>query len=150
MAARDKLLVDCRVLCTSLYASERSAVERLAVEHGGVLVGSRVSINDPPHVVITRSVRSHKYRAVMRIESTIPVVGPAWLADSVAAGRQLPHAAYRVGPFQGLVVCLSGLNPAKKAALAAAVSAHGGQHSAHLDRKCSHLVAASTDTDKYR
>lgn len=111
------------------------------------------------------------------------------------AGRLLPYADYKAGPFTGLTVCFSGLSANSKTTLAALVvsplafrrretqqaaaapapalacwpTAHaalsqpvpmlwrpgvqirnGGQHSPALDKKCTHLVTNSTDSEKYR
>lgn len=66
------------------------------------------------------------------------------------ADRLLPYTDYRVGPLHALTVCFSGLAASRKAALAGLVVRAGGQHSSHLDRKCTHLVTLSTDSDKYR
>ena len=66
------------------------------------------------------------------------------------AGRVLPYDGYRVGPFQGLTVRLSGLSAARKAALAGLVAGGGGVHSPALDKKCTHLVTVSTQSEKYK
>lgn len=196
------LLAGQWVLVTAVKPAER---EQLAatVEHCGGVPLSSFSSRDPPHLVITRSVRSPKYRALLRLHPHTPVVTPEWLAASTQAswgklaprslvsqahtrirrrhaianprglarrapaatlpaaaaaapippppqaGRLLPLDCYRVGPFHGLTVCLSGLSAASKAELAAAVAAGGGQHSPALDKKCTHLVTNSTGTAKY-
>ena len=62
----------------------------------------------------------------------------------------LPYDGYRVGPFQGLTVRLSGLSAARKAALAGLVAGGGGVHSPALDKKCTHLVTVSTQSEKYK
>lgn len=207
-----------RVLVTAVHPREREDVsERLVA--AGVEVLSAFSNRDPPHLVITRSVRSPKYRALMRVHPHTPVVTPDWLAASVqvriaswasrfvqclAAERPVPHSVvkhgtqvegrgtsyskrpfpaacpwpgphapasmfnppglfpapqagtqqpydnFRAGPFMGLAVCLSGFNAAQKAALATIVTRGGGVHSPALDRRCTHLVTSSTESEKYR
>ncbi|KAL4420056.1 hypothetical protein ABPG77_007495 [Micractinium sp. CCAP 211/92] len=138
-----------RVLVTAVHPREREDVsERLVA--AGVEVLSAFSNRDPPHLVITRSVRSPKYRALMRVHPHTPVVTPDWLAASVQAGTQQPYDNFRAGPFMGLAVCLSGFNAAQKAALATIVTRDGGVHSPALDRRCTHLVTSSTESEKYR
>jgi hypothetical protein len=66
------------------------------------------------------------------------------------AGQLLPYDSHRVGPFLGLVVCLSGLLAADKATLAAVVTAGGGLHSPALDKKCTHLVVNAPEGAKYK
>ena len=85
----------------------RYAAETLPAE-GAVLLGI-VDPKDPPHVVITRSVRSPKYRAAMRVDPTIPAVDPRWLEASLAAGRPADYAPFRVPLLLGVTVCFSGM-----------------------------------------
>ncbi len=136
------------VLCTAVHPSEREQLQALAREHGFELLTSVGKA--PPHLVITRSVRSPKYRAVMRSDPAVPVVTPDWLLDSARQGRRLPYDGYRVSPFQGLTICFSGISAGRKLALAKVVQQVGGHHSACLDKKCTHLVTESTESDKYK
>lgn len=108
------------VLCTAVHPSERERLQAVAAEHGIQLV-SAVRKQTPPHVVVTRSVRSPKYRAVIRASPGVPVVTPDWLLACARQGRRLPYDPYRVGPFTGLTLCFSGISAARKQALAAQV-----------------------------
>lgn len=74
------LLAGYSILCTAVREREREEVARLVEQLGGSLCG--VSLRDPPHVVITRNVRSPKYRALLRAHPHLPVVTPDWLAAS--------------------------------------------------------------------
>lgn len=136
------------VLCTAVHSAEREALAEVCRAHGiQLLTGVRKT---PPHVVVTRTVRSPKYRLVMRTSPEVPAVSPDWLLACARQGRRLGYDGYRLGPFTGLLVCFSGLSQSKKAALAKQVQAGGGLHSACLDKKCTHLVTISTDSDKYK
>lgn len=137
------------VLCTSVLPSEREQLEAAARQHGIELV-SAVRKDRPPHLVITRSVRSPKYRAVLRTDPDVPAVTPNWLLACVQQGKRLGYDGFRVGPFHGLTICFSGISAAKKQALARQVADAGGAHSAALDKKCTHLVTVSTESDKYK
>lgn len=137
------------VLITAVHPSEREALQAVAREHGIQLLAAAGAAR-PPHLVITKSVRSPKYRAVVRADPSVPVVTPSWLLACVKEGRRLGYEGYRVGPFTGLTICFSGISASRKAALARQVQAVGGTHSACLDKKCTHLVTASTESDKYR
>lgn len=80
-----------RVLVTAVHQREREQVaERLVAAGAEVL--SAFSIRDPPHLVITRSVRSPKYRTLMRAHPHTPAVTPDWLAASVQVGQGEPRA----------------------------------------------------------
>jgi topoisomerase (DNA) II binding protein 1 len=136
------------ILCTAVHPSEREQLQALAQEHGFQLFTSVGKV--PPHLVITRSVKSPKYRAVMRSNPAVPVVLPDWLLASAQQGRRLPYDGYRVGPFLGLTICFSGISVSRKQALSKQVQQVGGMHSAALDKKCTHLVTESTQTEKYK
>lgn len=146
---KPKLLPHHRILLTGLYPAEREKLAALVAGLGGE-VCAFISRNDLPHTVITRNVRSAKYRAVLRLDAAIPVLLPEWLHDSAAAGRLVPHSGYRVGPFLGLTICFSGLSAQRKSTLSAQVEQLGGMHSPPLDKRCTHLVTNSTDSEKYR
>ncbi|PSC67627.1 DNA topoisomerase 2-binding 1-A isoform X1 [Micractinium conductrix] len=148
-AALANMLDGYWVLVTAVRPQEREPLMRQVAECGGEVVAA-VRASDPPHVVLTRSVRSPKYRGLMRVAPHTPVVTPDWLTASLQAGRVLPYDGYRVGPFQGLTVRLSGLSAARKAALAGLVAGGGGVHSPALDKKCTHLVTVSTQSEKYK
>jgi hypothetical protein len=218
----DKLLEGYGILCTAVHSRERDDLARQVVQWGGEFL-STFSVKDPPHLIITRSVRSPKYRALLRAHPHILAVTPEWLfscaqaggaaaallhwgllllavlcscclghaervfaqhryidrpeqqqrqpegrarpppptaghpptqplccAACLQAGRLLPYDSFRVGTFHGLTICFSGLSAGKKTAMAASVCRAGGQHSAALDKRCTHLVTNSTDSDKYR
>ena len=55
----------------------------------------------------------------------------------------MPHEAHALGPFAGLVICLSGGTAASKAAMVKAVRAHGATQSPELTKQCTHLVICS-------
>ena len=142
------LLPNHGILCTGLSQDEKDRMFELSARHGAHLLPAFSSKN-PAHIVITRNVRSLKYRATMRLDSTIPVVTPQWLIDSDKAGRLLDKTQYRVGPFYGLTICFSGLAVDAKAQLTSLVEGGHGKHSGALDRTCSHLVTITTDSPKY-
>ena len=147
--ALQQLLPSYQIVVTSVSRAEREALAALVAEHGATLVAG-VNSGDPPHVLITRSVLSPKYRALMRSHPEVPVVTPDWLTESAAKGKLQHKATFRVGAFMGLTICLTGLNAAAKAATSRSIAQEHGRHSASLDRHCTHLVAHTTASDKYR
>ena len=56
---------------------------------------------------------------------------------------QAPEAEHLLGPFTGLVVCVSGGTPAAKVEVVKAVKAHGASQSGELNKNCTHLVICS-------
>ena len=83
----EKLLVGHWVLCTAVHPRERDALAAQVAQCGGEFL-TAFNIRDPPHLVITRSVRSPKYRALMRAHPHTPAVTPDWLTASVEVGAR--------------------------------------------------------------
>ena len=77
---------------------------RLQVAECGGEVVAAVRASDPPHVVLTRSVRSPKYRGLMRVAPHTPVVTPDWLTASLQVGAG--GRAQRVQPVGACRWCL--------------------------------------------
>ena len=81
----DKLLEGYGILCTAVHSREREEMARQVELWGGEFL-STFSVRDPPHLVITRSVRSPKYRALLRAHPHTPAVTPEWLSSCAQAG----------------------------------------------------------------
>lgn len=102
------LLSDMRILVTTLSTRERAVVHELATAQGGIIL-TNVTLNDPPHVIITRRAGSPKYHSVLKRHPKTPVVLPEWLSESVKAGKRLPYTDFALKACQGLTICFSGL-----------------------------------------
>ena len=75
------------VLITAVHQREREELAHLVAQAGGESQ-TAFSVRDPPHLVITRSVRSPKYRTLLRAHPHTPVVTPEWLAASAQVRRR--------------------------------------------------------------
>jgi twin BRCT domain len=71
---------------------------------------------------------------------------------SDGATPQVPTATYRLPPFKGLKVAMTGLDPNTKKALGAQVAAGGGTYTVDLTKDCTHLIAlpGQANSDKCR
>jgi hypothetical protein len=145
---KDQLLPGYQILCTGVTQQEKDIITDLVARHGAQLL-TAASARNPAHIVITRNVRSYKYREMMKIDPTIPVVKPAWLIKSHQAGRLVDKETYRVKALYNLNICFSGLDPDLKKQLAQKVELFQGRHSAALDKSCSHLITNTTASAKY-
>lgn len=144
------ILPDWRILVTCVTLDDRSKLQKLVGDLGAHWLAAAPSPKDPPHLIITRNVAAPKFRAVVRSNAQVPCVLPEWLYTTAREGRCLGFDAYRVRPFQGLVVCMSGLSANRKSELTKMVEGNGGSCQAHLDKRCTHLVAIATNSAKYR
>lgn len=142
------LFQDLRILFTFLSEKEKSSLVQICRDEGAVVLVSPKP-NDPPHVIVTRRVGSPKYCAVLKRHARTPVVSPEWIENCMKVRRRIPYSQYAVGPCYGLKICLSGFNSQDKSALIRLIQEHGGTHSPSLTKQCTHLVAASSDSEKY-
>lgn len=145
------LFAGWKVLCTGIPQAEKEPLcAQLAGQGATLLQGFSPAIQ--PDVVICRSVLSESYASCRRLYPGTPAVTPEWATESMARGALLPaaEARFTLQCFTGLVICLSGLTSTAKHALTEEVLSHGGRHSPSLDRRCTHLVTITTESDKYR
>ena len=136
------------ILVTGVEEKEKRQLHALAQSQGAVVL-STAKADNPPHVIITRTVGSPRYFAILRRNENTPVVTPEWLTSCIAQGTRLPYSDFAAGIFQGLVICFSGLPLPEKRELGKQVERQGAGHSPTLDRRCSHLVTDSTQSEKY-
>eukprot|EP00873_Tetraselmis_striata_P003310 jgi/Tetstr1/423574/TSEL_014246.t1 len=134
-------LTGLRVLCTGL-ATDTAACQRAVAQLGGdvqpIFLPER-----PPHVLVARDVTTEKYRAAVNAVAKVPIVLPDWVQACKEAGRQVPFDGYRVGPFAGLKITVTGMTIPERAAVSELVTKGGGVSVPMLTRDCTHLVCVS-------
>lgn len=146
--AASPLLQSIQILVTGVEEKEKRQLHALAKGQGAVVL-STANANDPPHVIITRTVGSPRYFAILRRNAKTPAVTPEWLTSCIEQCTRLPYADFAAGTFQGLVICFSGLPIPEKRELGKEVELQGARHSLSLDRRCTHLVTDSTQSEKF-
>ncbi|CAM0151749.1 unnamed protein product [Urochloa decumbens] len=133
------------ILCSGFEKAEKDRIEELVTAMGGLLQSkSSMDVN----FVIVKDVMAAKYKyAVNSLKK--PVVTMNWLEQCWIEHRVVPHEPYRILPFAGLNICITKLNPVERKELEKIIVQNGGQFSACLMRKCTHLVANKPGGDKY-
>ncbi|PAN41605.1 hypothetical protein PAHAL_8G056000 [Panicum hallii] len=134
-----------KILCSGFEKAEKAKIEELVTAMGGILQSkSSMDVN----FVIVKDVMAAKYKyAVNSLKK--PVVTINWLEQCWIEHRVVPHEPYRILPFVGLNICVTKLNPVERKELEKIIVQNGGQFSACLTRKCTHLVANEPGGDKY-
>ncbi|KAF8711199.1 hypothetical protein HU200_029215 [Digitaria exilis] len=134
-----------RILCSGFEKAEKAKIEELVTAMGGLLQSkSSMDVN----FVIVKDVMSPKYRYALNSMKK-PVVTINWLEQCWIEHRVVPHEPYRILPFAGLNICVTKLNPVERKELEKTIVQNGGQFSACLTRKCTHLVIYKPGGDKY-
>ncbi|KAK9823809.1 hypothetical protein WJX72_005646 [[Myrmecia] bisecta] len=120
-------------------------------ELGGQLL-QHFTRSDSPHFFVADRVGGSLYQDVLSIEKeTGPLlVRPSWLAACKAASRVVPAQQHKLAAFTGLRVSISGFSPREKSRLAGLIQAGGGEHSADLTKRCTHLVCKTGGSAKHR
>ena len=136
-----------RVLTVGLPKHKVDDVEQMVRDLGGRLL-NKCSTSEPPHVLIASDVTSKKYLDVLSVAKT-PVLKAEWVYACHKARKQLPYGGFRVPALQGLVICVTGVDQARRPGVQATVEAAGGKYTKDLVRGTTHLIAVNTQSPKY-
>ncbi|XP_041995003.1 DNA topoisomerase 2-binding protein 1-A-like isoform X2 [Salvia splendens] len=98
--------------------------------------------------VIVKDVLVQKYKwALTQVKK--PIVTTEWLDQCWKEHRVVPHEPYRVSPFSGLTICVSGIPADERKEMVKLIVQNGGIYSAELTKRCSHLICDAPEGDKY-
>ncbi|KAK9804480.1 hypothetical protein WJX73_007384 [Symbiochloris irregularis] len=132
-------LADTRVLCEGVPEDEALTLRKIVHQLGGQWQ-TTIKPHDLPHVLVTTTVRTEKYKVVAGQGARIPVVTPKWVYACKDEKRMVPFKEHPLGPFAGLTICLSGGSMAAKSQHQKLITSNGGEKSPELTRFVSHLV----------
>ncbi|KAG6433591.1 hypothetical protein SASPL_105206 [Salvia splendens] len=98
--------------------------------------------------VIVKDVLVQKYKwALTQVKK--PIVTTEWLDQCWKEHRVVSHEPYRVPPFSGLTICVSGIPADERKEMEKLIIQNGGIYSAELTKRCSHLICDAPEGDKY-
>ncbi|XP_057790006.1 uncharacterized protein LOC131006872 [Salvia miltiorrhiza] len=98
--------------------------------------------------VIVKDVLCQKYKwALTQVKK--PMLTIDWLEQCWKEHRVVPQEPYRVLPFAGLTICVSGIPADERKEVEKLVVQNGGIYSAELTKRCSHLICDAPEGDKY-
>lgn len=89
--------------------------------------------------VIVKDVFAQKYKWALN-QLKKPIVTADWLDQCWKEHRVVPQEPYRVLPFSGLTICVSGIPADERKEVEKLVVQNGGIYSAELTKRCSHLI----------
>ncbi|OVA14610.1 BRCT domain [Macleaya cordata] len=126
-----------KVLASGFLKDEKVKIENLVTAMGGVFqTKASLDIN----FVIVKDVLSAKYKWALNILKK-PIVTISWLYQCWTEHRVVPQEPYRVLPFSGLAICATRIPADLRKEMEKAIVQNGGQYSADLTKKCTHLVS---------
>ncbi|KAJ1421562.1 BRCT domain-containing protein [Ochromonadaceae sp. CCMP2298] len=106
-------------------------------------------LTDSVNCCLVKRVGASGYNAVRQCKA-VQQLTPQWLYDCYKKNVLLPFQAYHVKPFHGLVIVCSQVTKDERERAQSTIKEHGGTFGAGLEKdKCTHLVAATPDGQKY-
>ncbi|RAH76986.1 subunit of DNA polymerase II [Aspergillus japonicus CBS 114.51] len=144
------------VLCfTSILPEQRSEIATVASQMGATHKFDLTS--DVTHLLIGE-VNTPKYKFVARERADVTVLKPDWVEAVRQSWMQggdtdirALEAAYRFPVFGGLSICITGFEDMSvRNYIQDTVTAHGAEFRKDLVKGTSHLIARSTEGDKYK
>ncbi|KAF8026565.1 hypothetical protein BT93_F3146 [Corymbia citriodora subsp. variegata] len=126
-----------KVLVSGFEMDEKAEIEKLVTSMGGVL---QTKTSADISFVIAKNVLAAKYKWALNVLKK-PVVTINWLYQCRNEHRVVTQESYRVLPFSGLTICVTGIPADARKEIQKHITQNGGKYSAELTRKCTHLIA---------
>ncbi|XP_073012822.1 uncharacterized protein [Typha latifolia] len=134
-----------KVLASGFEKDDKVRIEQLVTAMGGVL-HTKASLD--VNFVIVKNVLAAKYKWAINVLKK-PIVDMNWLNQCWNEHRVVPQEPYRILPFTGLTICVTRIAADERKEIAKMIVQNGGQYSADLTKKCTHLISNAPGGDKY-
>ncbi|XP_020202421.1 DNA topoisomerase 2-binding protein 1-A [Cajanus cajan] len=135
-----------KVLASGFDMDEKVKIEELVAEMGGVLQNKASS---DMNFVIVKNVLAAKYKWALNTLKK-PIVTFEWLKQCSDEHRVVPQESYKVLPFSGLKICVTGIPADKRKEMEKLILQNGGIYSRELTRNCTHLISEAPEGAKYK
>uniref|UniRef100_A0A6B2L559 BRCT domain-containing protein n=1 Tax=Arcella intermedia TaxID=1963864 RepID=A0A6B2L559_9EUKA len=97
---------------------------------------------------ITTKVGSIQYQLARY--RTIPILSPEWVKECWRSEKLVPIKEYLLKPFAGCAVSVTGLSAATRNEIQRLIKEYGGEYTANLTKRCTHLISRMPQGIKYR
>lgn len=134
-----------KVLASGFEKEEKTKIEKLVTAMCGEL-RTRTSVDID--FVVAKDVLAAKYKWALNVLKK-PIVTIDWLEQCFREHRLVSHELYRILPFTGLTICVSGILPDERQQIEHHVVQYGGNYSGNLTKKCTHLLCNTAEGEKY-
>ncbi|XP_045806008.1 DNA topoisomerase 2-binding protein 1-A isoform X2 [Trifolium pratense] len=135
-----------KILASGFDADEKVKIEELVTEMGGAL---HTKPSSDLNFVIVKNVLALKYKWALNVLKK-PIVTYEWLKQCSDEHRVVPQESYKVLPFSGLKICVTGISADKRKEMEKLILQNGGKYSAELTKNCTHLICDAPEGDKYK
>lgn len=134
-----------KVLASGFEKEEKIKIEKLVTAMCGEL---RTKTSLDIDFVLAKDVLAAKYKWALNVLRK-PIVTIGWLEQCFREHRLVSHELYRIPPFAGLTICVSGILPDERQQIERHVVQYGGNYSGNLTKKCTHLICNTMEGEKY-
>lgn len=134
-----------KVLASGFEKEEKIKIEKLVTAMCGEL---RTKTSLDIDFVLAKDVLAAKYKWALTVLRK-PIVTIGWLEQCFHEHRLVSHELYRIPPFTGLTICVSGILPDERQQIERHVAQYGGNYSGNLTKKCTHLICNTMEGEKY-
>lgn len=134
-----------KVLASGFEKEEKIKIEKLVTAMCGEL---RTKTSLDIDFVVAKDVLAAKYKWALNVLRK-PIVTIDWLEQCFREHRLVSHELYRIPPFTGLTICVSGILPDERQQIERHVVQYGGNYSGNLTKKCTHLLCNTAEGEKY-
>ncbi|XP_049935971.1 uncharacterized protein LOC116268065 isoform X2 [Nymphaea colorata] len=135
-----------KVLASGFDQEEKDKIDMMVTAMSGVLL-AKVSLDIS--FVIVKDVLAAKYKWASNVLKK-PIVTLRWLYECWNEHHVVPQEPHRILPFVGLTICVTGILADERKEMRERIMENGGQYSADLTKKCTHLVSNAPEGDKYK
>lgn len=140
-------LLEHKVVCVSSFEKKRDREEIKTLVRYMAGKFSK-GIHNNVDYLISPKVGSIKYKVA--VKNNIEVVTPNWISDIWEKQKLLETKKYKLPPFAGLVISVTGLSAGTRNEIQRLAKAYGGVYTPNLTKKCTHLLSESPQGLKYR
>ncbi|KAE9595895.1 putative BRCT domain-containing protein [Lupinus albus] len=126
-----------KLLASGFDMDEKVKIEELVTEMGGIL-HAKASLD--LNFVIVKNVLAAKYKWALNTLKK-PIVTYEWLKQCSDEHRVVPQESYKVLPFSGLTICVTGIPADRRREMEKLILQNGGKYSAELTKK--HIYTSS-------
>ncbi|KAL7126194.1 hypothetical protein ABFS83_14G169100 [Erythranthe nasuta] len=134
------------ILASGFEMDEKADIAKMVTSMGGIL---HAKTSSDVSFVIVKNVLAQKYKwALYTLKK--PIVTINWLLQCWKEHRVVPQESYRVLPFSGLTICVSGMPQDERKEVERLVMQNGGKYSAEMTKKSTHLICDTPEGDKYK
>jgi topoisomerase (DNA) II binding protein 1 len=139
-----RLLEGCKFGCSSMNSNKKeNTIKVIKYMHGEVTE----EINSETTALISTRVGSIKYR--LALTAKIPILDPAWVFKCWSTQNLMPMDDYKLAPFTGCVISVTGLSLVTRQEVQRLISQNGGEYSPNLTKRCTHLIAKNASGLKF-